>query len=464
MKHLILSLFIILSFSSSVLSQSGYLIIDTTSYGIRDFHSIRKSGTLLKDIYIQQGMIPGPQGLTGGNYYKLNAQRTGWDPVPFLNAVQCPGGNYYPVEHIVQSRTNSDVMIFNGMYVCGSDSSDYNKITRDGGATVQTLPFGGGNMGQQCRGFDIDATNSNIMYMAHTVFNGVYHPDPRIFKSTDAGVSWFVLDTLAGLKSIDGKWNTSGTYGGFLKVCPWNPNIIMAVTDNNLVYSTNAGVTFTVRNDVPSVKILVYDEGDQWIHGVSFDNKIWCNQGDPNGNWLPLGAGFDVKNIEVNPFDHNFWYGGSEQGVYKSTNWGLQWSLYNNSFSPSDRIIGIASDNFFGDTLVVASDQRVYRTWASVIVNIPINNTVPESFELKQNYPNPFNPVTRISYSLPVKSNISIKVYSVIGKELMTLVTGVFEPGNHSIDFNASDLSSGVYYYRLETSTFTETRKMVVVK
>src|SRR5690606_29646397 len=136
----------------------------------------------------------------------------------------------------------------------------------------------------------------------------------------------------------------------------------------------------------------------------------------------------------------------------------------NNSFSPSDKIIGIASDNFFGDTLVVASDQRVYRTWASVIVNIPINNTVPESFELKQNYPNPFNPVTRISYSLPVKSNISIKVYSVIGKELMTLVTGVFEPGNHSIDFNASNLSSGVYYYRLETSAFTETRKMVVVK
>lgn len=459
----ILTLFVFLITVLFSYSQSS-VIIDTTPYGIRDFYSIRKAGTPLKDIYIQQGMIIGSQGLEGGNYFKLNEQRTGWNPVPFLNSVQCPGGNYYPVEYIAQSRMNPDIMIFNGMYVCDGDSADYNKITRNGGATVTNLPFGGGNMGQQCRGFDIDPTNENIMYMAHTVFNGVYYPDPRIFKSTDAGVTWTAIDTLVGMKSIHGKWNTTGTFGGFLKVCPWNPSILMAVTDNNLAYSIDAGNNFTVRNDVPSIKIIVYDEGDQWIHGVSFDNKIYCNQGSPPGNWLPLSAGFDVKNIEVNPFDHNFWYGGSEVGVYKSTNWGLQWAFYNNSFTPSDRIIGIASDNFFGDTLVVATDQKVYRTWASVIVGINQTNTTAESFSLKQNYPNPFNPVTRISYSIPVKSDISIKLYSVTGAELMTLVTGVSEAGEYTFDFNASSLPSGVYYYRLQGENFSDTKKMVLVK
>jgi hypothetical protein len=459
----ILTLFILFTLVPFSYSQTGNVIIDNTSYGIRDFYSIRKAGSPFKEIYIQQGMIPGAQGEEGGSYYKLNGQRTGWNSTAFLNSVQCPGGNYYPVEFIVQSRTDPDIMIFNGMYVCGGDSADNNKITRNGGATVTDLPFGGGNMGQQCRGFDISPNNPNIMYMAHTVYNGIYHPDPRIFKSTDAGVSWFVTDTLAGMKSIHGKWNTTGTFGGFLKVCPWNPNIIMTVTNDHLAYSTDGGNNFTVRNNVPSIKVMVYDEGDNWIHGVSFDNQIWCNQGNPNGNWLPLGAGFEVKNIEVNPFDHNIWYGGSEDGVYRSNNYGLQWFLYNNSFT-SDKIIGIASDNFSGDTIVVATDKRVYRSWASVIVGISHNNTNPESFELKQNYPNPFNPVTRISYSLPVKSNITIKLYDVKGSELMTLVTGVFETGEYTFDFNATSLSSGVYYYRLQGESFSDTKKMVVVK
>jgi hypothetical protein len=215
---------------------------------------------------------------------------------------------------------------------------------------------------------------------------------------------------------------------------------------------------------VPFLKILVYDEGDQWIHGVSYDNKIYCNQGSPPGAWVPLQAPFEIKNIEVNPFDHNLWYGGSEVGLYKSTNWGLQWFFYNNSFSPSDRIIGVASDNFFGDTLVVATEDKVYRTWASVIVGITQTNTNAESFTLKQNYPNPFNPVTRISYSIPVKSEITLKLFDVTGNELMTLVTGYFEPGEYYFDFNASSLSSGVYFYSLQGENFSYTKKMVLVK
>lgn len=454
---------LVVLFTSQLYSQTSQVIIDNTPYGIRDFYSIRKSGSPLKDIYVQQGMISGSQGQEGGSYYKINVQRNGWDAVPFLNSIQCSGGDYFPVEYIVQSRTNPNVIIYNGMFVCGADSGDYNKITRNGGSTVVDLPFGGGSLGQQSCGFDIDPANENIMYMAHTTYNDVYYSEPRIFKSTDGGFNWFVTDTLAGMKSIHGKWNTTGTFGGFLKVCPWNSNIIMTVANEHLAYSTNAGMSFTVRNDVPDIKVIVYDEGDNWIHGVSFDNVIWCNQGDPNGNWLPLGAGFEIKNIEVNPFDHNIWYAGSEQGVYRSNNYGLQWILYNNSYV-SDKIIGVASDNFSGDTIVVATDQRVYRTWGSVIVGINQTSTIAEEFRLNQNYPNPFNPVTRISYSIPVKSNITLKVYDVTGSELMTLVTGISDPGEYEIDFNAGSLSSGVYYYRLDGEGFTETKKMVVLK
>jgi hypothetical protein len=89
---------------------------------------------------------------------------------------------------------------------------------------------------------------------------------------------------------------------------------------------------------------------------------------------------------------------------------------------------------------------------------------VPTDFSLEQNYPNPFNPVTTIHYALPVSSQVSVKVYSVLGQEVATLVDEVQEAGFKSIEFDASQLTSGVYYYRIVAGDFVEMRKMVLVK
>ncbi len=86
------------------------------------------------------------------------------------------------------------------------------------------------------------------------------------------------------------------------------------------------------------------------------------------------------------------------------------------------------------------------------------------TFELGQNYPNPFNPSTVISYQLPVASEVSLKVYDVLGREVATLVSGRQEAGRYSVPFNAASLSSGVYFYRLQSGSFVETKKMMLVK
>lgn len=90
--------------------------------------------------------------------------------------------------------------------------------------------------------------------------------------------------------------------------------------------------------------------------------------------------------------------------------------------------------------------------------------TDPFDFTLSQNYPNPFNPSTVISYSLPKEGLVTLKVFNTAGQQVAELVNSVQNAGTYNVEFNANDLSSGVYYYRLDGSGLTETKKMILVK
>ncbi len=91
-------------------------------------------------------------------------------------------------------------------------------------------------------------------------------------------------------------------------------------------------------------------------------------------------------------------------------------------------------------------------------------SSVPSSFELTQNYPNPFNPTTTISFTLPAAGEVTLEVFNVLGQQVAVLADGHFGAGAHSVTWNASSVSSGVYLYRLQAGEFTETRKMLLVK
>jgi len=89
---------------------------------------------------------------------------------------------------------------------------------------------------------------------------------------------------------------------------------------------------------------------------------------------------------------------------------------------------------------------------------------IPKTPVLEQNYPNPFNPGTTIKFQIPNSNYVTLKVYNLAGQEIATLVQRNLEAGVHTAQFNVSNLSSGVYYYRLQTPGFTQVRKMMIVK
>jgi hypothetical protein len=89
---------------------------------------------------------------------------------------------------------------------------------------------------------------------------------------------------------------------------------------------------------------------------------------------------------------------------------------------------------------------------------------VPKEFALYQNYPNPFNPTTKIKYTLPVESNVTIEVFDILGNRVKTLIQEKQEAGTNEVEFNAGNLVSGVYFYQIQAGTFTQTKKMILMK
>lgn len=97
-------------------------------------------------------------------------------------------------------------------------------------------------------------------------------------------------------------------------------------------------------------------------------------------------------------------------------------------------------------------------------LNNDVEISAPKKYNVSQNYPNPFNPVTKIGYEIPVNSFVKLIIYDVLGKEVKTLVNETMKPGIYEVMFGGTDYPSGVYFYRLSADSFTESKRMLIVK
>lgn len=117
-----------------------------------------------------------------------------------------------------------------------------------------------------------------------------------------------------------------------------------------------------------------------------------------------------------------------------------------------------------------ASDDSISNVVITTVSGAPINKTASKSnnsdlfYTLNQNYPNPFNPVTTISFSLKNPELVSLKIYDVLGKEASVLLNERLTEGNYNISFDGKSLSSGIYFYKIVAGSFTDTKKMQLLK
>lgn len=236
--------------------------------------------------------------------------------------------------------------------------------------------------------------------------------------------------------------------------------------------------------------------GVEWIvytEGVSPNVELKCiisnDGGTTYGSPLTLAAGSGVD---------NFWFTGgiSPNGSFR----GLDLFWIKDSTGSADRLMYSGCDfttpTGFGTPVSIAQNppvlsardykpcaielgnadvgvvfvaensgtRRVYWDRYDNLTNITNNNSTADNYSLSQNYPNPFNPSTKISFSIPKSDYVTLKVYDIMGKEVATLVNRQMNMGSYNVDFNAVNLSSGIYFYKLISGSFTEVKKMTLIK
>ena len=199
--------------------------------------------------------------------------------------------------------------------------------------------------------------------------------------------------------------------------------------------------------------------------GMFADKKTWPNLNAANNDSVdpgfPASAMGQVDKL-VNYLEldrtnqlatYDWWYvPAGQDGLFPGA-WPIPWSLaYSNAALQHAGTDGKALGdlNWFPDQLTTGVTQ--------------IPNSVPSKFELSQNYPNPFNPTTMINYNIPKSGLVSLKVYNVLGQEVATIYQGFLKAGSYKADFDASNLASGVYLYRLESNGLSLTKKFVLLK
>lgn len=238
----------------------------------------------------------------------------------------------------------------------------------------------------------------------------------------------------------------------------------MAVSPAGNVYVT--GTTTTANNDADSnyATIKYNTNGD----------LLWV------ANYLGPNNAADVSRAITLDANENVYITGSsfiqpdldDYATIKYNSDGVtQWIMtYNGPVNSNDYASSIAV-NAAGDVFVTgrSNGNGTSFDFATIKYSIPteitpVSSQVPLGFSLYQNYPNPFNPATKIKFDLPFASAVSLKLFSISGKEISNIFSGNVSPGSYEVSFEASALPSGVYFYKIEAGKYTDTKKMMLIK
>ncbi|MCP4633943.1 MAG: T9SS type A sorting domain-containing protein [candidate division Zixibacteria bacterium] len=226
-----------------------------------------------------------------------------------------------------------------------------------------------------------------------------------------------------------------------------------AIAGNTESYGMGGKDLYVIKTDGNGVLEWSNQFGSTY-HDVALDIVETLDGGYVvTGSWYVPGVSWDACLLKLNSEGDSLWsrlYGGTTGNEY---GYAIKQTMDNGYI-----IAGTTTS--FG-----AENTAVYLIKiAPNIIGVEEDSNLPSGFSLEQNYPNPFNATTNIRYSLNSSSEIELTVYDLLGRKVQTLDRGFKKAGNHSVDFDASEFSSGIYFYKLSAGEFSETKKMVLLK
>jgi len=248
----------------------------------------------------------------------------------------------------------------------------------------------------------------------------------------------------------------------FLAVSPHDAGVVFVGAYGSPVFRSNdTGNAWTavLEEEISPIKFSTVDPALLFTTGT--DGVLKST--DLGETWENILTG-DFRCVEIKKDDSSEVFAGSAAGeIYRSTDGGINWHIYNNTFSqlPVNDLFSMPDC----DTLVVGTSFGVFKVYDSFLLDIEEQHTnVPGRFELHQNYPNPFNPSTTIRFEIPDGGVVNLSVFDLLGREIATLVNEKLDPGSHAREWDAGSVPSAVYFYRLISNGFSRTKQMVLIK
>ncbi len=376
-------------------------------------------------------------------------------------------------------------------------------VTRDAGKNWATYLSG------NTRGFAFDPHNPARLYCSSNA---------QLYRSDDYGASWQSLKTfqkniISVLVSVKG----SAVYAGMT----WEET----PSANGIFKSTDLGQNWSLYAYTDSSRgLITWDIAEDESSGVLFaGNEIYNHpqpyhppffrSSDGGKTWKDVTSKipWHVIRIQVDTLSHTAYALTEGAGLYKSTDGGINWNWFSwiasgvavdgnelmlNKHNPhqlfvGDHPVGTAVGGVYFSTNSGVTFEHIGLS-GKIVVGLTFNNSstqlfaacynsglyrarvpttevqqeefLPSQFVLCQNYPNPFNPSTTISFYLPSKSSVSLKVFDALGREMSTILSEELQAGHYARQWCADGLPSGVYFYRLQAGSYSETKRLVLLR
>ncbi|MFZ1978748.1 MAG: T9SS type A sorting domain-containing protein [Bacteroidota bacterium] len=429
-------------------------------------------------------------GLTNGTVYSFSifSSSDGTGSTNILAGTD--GGVFLSADNgLTWSSFNSGFSKNSSLSVPALAFSDSNLIAGTYGGGVSSSTDGG----TIWKGESVGLTTSNIpcLFVSHSnYFAGTGN---GVFLSINNGASWNQMNNglidngvnsfaASGINLFAGTGNGvfrssnngaswSQVNNGLLNISVYS----LAVEDTNLFAGTSGGVFLSTDNGsswsaastgLNGNGVSVFAVSGKNIFAGTYYGGVFLSTNNGT-SWSAVDSG--LISSPINAFavsGTNIFLGDNAGFVFLSTNNGTSWSAINGGLG--GLVVGtISSLVVTQTTLFAGTDAGVWSLPLSdIITSVPAKGSasLPTYFKLDQNYPNPFNPSTTISFSIPQHSFVSLKVFDLMGREISTIVSGDLQAGSYSRCWNAKGFSSGVYFYRLQAGTYTQTKRLVLLK